>query len=326
MKLQMYANLHNHTTHSDGVFTPEELVKVAKEEGYFAVAAADHDTITAYPEMKAACEREGLETLLACEFYAMCDRYKHIFPDYHLVGFDFDPEHTEMKEYLRKRSADMTSKTEYLFDAAQREGLLTKEIKWQDVLDRNPGVTWFCNDHVYIAMHEMGLVSPTEWPHYFKTCFGAARQKAINADANKRVKHPIMQIEDLIDLIHDAGGIAVIAHPGEQCGQLETVPDLVRCGIDGIEVWHSDNVRAQAIQKTLEYAREYGLYISGGEDHSGLCGGQYKFFDKPEESIYYAEELSLGTRKEFFEEIKNKRMMSGREELIGKYIELYNEE
>ena len=53
--MNLYANLHTHSTHSDGVFTPEEMVKVAKREGYKAVAITDHDTATAYPYLKAAC-------------------------------------------------------------------------------------------------------------------------------------------------------------------------------------------------------------------------------------------------------------------------------
>ena len=50
--MKIYANLHTHSTHSDGVYTPAELVKIAKDEGYGAIAITDHDTATAYPELK----------------------------------------------------------------------------------------------------------------------------------------------------------------------------------------------------------------------------------------------------------------------------------
>ena len=66
--MKMYANLHNHTTHSDGVYSPEEIVKVAKAEGYSAIAVSDHDTATAYPYLKAACEKENMECIFAVEF------------------------------------------------------------------------------------------------------------------------------------------------------------------------------------------------------------------------------------------------------------------
>lgn len=320
MGVKIYANLHNHTTHSDGVFSPEELVKVAKAEGYGAVAATDHDTVTAYPELKAACEREGLESIFGCEFYALCDQYKDYFADYHLVGFHFDPNHPDMKEYLRKRSADMADKTEYLFELAMKEGKLPQGITWQEIMDYNKGITWLCNDHVFMAMEAKGLVTEKEWPTYFKTCFAASYAKSIGVES----KFPIMQIADLIALIHDAGGIAVVAHPYESV-QLRTIPQLVKWGLDGIEVWHNGIVRKGYQKECLRLALEYGLYISGGEDHSGLCGGQYKFFEKPEETRFWVDPMSLGTTKDFFDEIKNTKLALGRDEIIKNYMQLYSD-
>ena len=320
MKPVMYANLHNHTTHSDGVYTPEELVRVAKSEGYGAVAASDHDTVTANAKVKAECEKQGMETVFACEFYAMCAQYKSYFYDYHLVGIDFDPNHHEMKEYLRKRSADMTDTTEYLFELAMKEDKLPKGITWQEIVDYNEGISWLCNDHVFMAMEAKGLVTEKEWPRYFNTCFAASYQKKIGVGP----KYPIKEISELIPLIHSAGGIAVVAHPYETV-QLRTIPELVKWGLDGIEVWHNSMVRRGYQHEALRLALEYGLYISGGEDHSGLCGGQYKFFEKPEETRYWVKPCSLGTTKEFFEEIKSRNKMQGRDEIIKSYMVEYPE-
>lgn len=320
MKPVMYANLHNHTTHSDGVYTPAELIKVAKDEGYGAVAATDHDTVTANSDFKTVCAEEGLETVFGCEFYANCQKYAEYFSDYHLVGFDFDPNHSDMKEYLAKRSADMTEKTEYLFHLAMKEDKLPKGITWQEITDFNKGITWLCNDHVFRAMAAKGLVTEMEWPHYFKTCFAASFQRTIGLKS----KYPVMEIYDLIPLIHDAGGIAVIAHPVYNM-MLSTIPEMVSHGVDGIEVWHQSMVREGYEREALRLALEYGLYISGGEDHSGLCGGQYKFYEKPEETRFWCEPKSLGTTKEFFEEIKNKKLMPGRDEIIKGYMEEYPE-
>ena len=315
MKPVMYANLHNHTTHSDGVFSPAELVKVAKDEGYGAVAAADHDTVTAYSEMLSAATAEGLETVFGCEFYANCVRYREYFADHHLVGFNFNPEHSDMKEYLRKRSADITETTEYLFEKAMKQDALPKGITWQEVLDYNKGISWICNDHVFAAMHAKGLVTETEWPYYFENYF------ALNGI---EPRYPIMEIEDLISLIHDAGGIAVVAHPCISI-QLSTVPELVAAGLDGLEVWHNGMVRRAYQREALRLALEYDLYISGGEDHSGLCGGQYKFFEDPSKTKYWVEPKTLGTTKEFFEEIRDMKKLPGREEIIRSYMEEYPE-
>ena len=61
--MKFYANLHSHSTHSDGKYTPAELVRVAAEEGYKAIAVTDHDTATGYPELKAECEKMGLQSI-----------------------------------------------------------------------------------------------------------------------------------------------------------------------------------------------------------------------------------------------------------------------
>ena len=316
--MKIYANLHTHSTHSDGVYTPAELVRVAKDEGYKAVVATDHDTVTAYNEMREACEKEGLETIFGCEFYANCSQYVDCFLDYHLVGFHFNPNHSDMKEYLRKRSADMTDKTEYLFYRAQNEGKISKDITWQEICDYNKGVTWLCNDHVREAMKAKGLVTDLEWNDIFMNAFAASYCRKIGVTS----KYPIMEIADLIAMIHDAGGIAVVAHPYDTV-QLKTVPELVKMGLDGIEVWHNSIIHRNYQKEALRLALEYGLYVSGGSDHSGLCGGVYKFYDKPEQTVYWAEPCTLGTTKELFDEIKNTKLMDGRDAIIKSYMEEY---
>lgn len=318
--MKIYANLHNHTTHSDGIFTPTELVRVAKEEGYKAIVAADHDTVTAYDEMKAACEKEGLETIFGCEFYALCPQYEKYFLDYHLVGFHFDPNYPAMKEYLKKRSDDMAEKTEHLFNLAQKEGKISKEITWQEVCDYNKGITWLCNDHVREAMKAKGLVTDSEWHDIFMNAFAASYARKIGVFS----QYPIMEIPDLISLIHDAGGIAVVAHPYDSV-QPRTIPQLVKWGLDGVEVWHNGIVRKGYQKEMLRLALEHGLYISGGEDHSGLCGGQYKFYEKPEETRFWVDPCTLGTTKEFFEEIRDRRFNPKREEYIKEYMAQYND-
>ena len=318
--MKLYANLHTHTTHSDGVFTPEEIVRVAKDEGYKAVVATDHDTVTAYDEMKAACEKEGLETIFGCEFYAACPKYEKYFLDYHLVGFHFDPNYPRMKEYLKKRSDDMTEKTETLFHLGQKSGVLSKDITWQEILDYNKGVTWFCNDHVREAMKAKGLVTDLEWPAISKQSLAPSFARKIGVGN----KYPIMEITDLIALIHEAGGIAVVAHPSSSV-QPRTIPELVKAGLDGVEVWHNGIVHKGYQKEMLRLALEHGLYISGGEDHSGLCGGQYKFHEHPEETRHWAEPCTLGTTKEFFEEIRDRRFNPNREEYIKEYMALYTD-
>lgn len=109
---------------------------------------------------------------------------------------------------------------------------------------------------------------------------------------------------EIIQLIRDAGGIAILAHPHEQLQYMEA---LMEMGICGLELSHhllTPEEQAAAMQLALEK----NLYISGGSDHRGQCSGYYERYTTPEECPYYVPPLSFGTSKEFFDEIKNKRI------------------
>jgi hypothetical protein len=97
-----------------------------------------------------------------------------------------------------------------------------------------------------------------------------------------------------------------VAHPSETV-QLRTIPQLVQWGLDGLEVWHNGLVRRGYQKEALRLALEYDLYISGGEDHSGLCGGQYSYYEDYKNCPFYVDPLSTGTTKEYFEEIRDKK-------------------
>ena len=311
--MKIYANLHSHSTHSDGAYTPVELVKIAKDEGYGALAITDHDTVTAYPELKAACDKLGMETVFGCEFSAYS---KVLGTKFHIVAFGFDPEYPEMKEYLYKCSKTLAHETEILFERGRENGFVSKDITWQDVLDYNKGITWLCNNHVFQTMKHMGLATDADYMDFFKNVFGKHR-----AEVPKL--YEFLSLEEIIPLVKAAGGISIVAHPQPPYGSLDLIPRLVEeYGIDGIEVWHA-LLKPEEKVRALELALKYNLYISGGSDHEGLCGGMYKYYADYKNTPYYIPECSAGTTKEFFLEIVNRELMPNREEYIKKYIEEY---
>ena len=305
--MKQFANLHLHSTHSDGVYTPAELVRVAKNEGYRALALTDHDTVSGNPEIRTICEREGLDYIFGCEFSSP---WRERRMNFHIVGFDFDPEYPEMKEYLAQRSFCEAEQTRILFERGLAEGLL-HDIAWEEVLDYNRGVTWLCNNHVFNTMKAKGLATDLDYMNFFRTVYGKRRGE---------VKPPFefLPIDKMLRLIRDAGGFAVLAHPHNQLG---AVPDLVSMGLSGIEVWHklpTDEERLEA----LALAKKYNLFISGGSDHEGLCGGYYSTSEHPEETEFYAPELSLGTQEFFFREIKSRALSPDRVGVIESCIEM----
>ncbi len=306
--MKVYASLHAHSTHSDGVYSPDELAQIGKEEGYCALVLTDHDTVSGTDEMIAACRARGLECMLGIEFSTKFRETGHAM---HITAFHFDPEYPAMKEYLRLLSKKETDQTEALFHRGVEIGYI-KGITWQEVLDYNRGITWLCNEHVFRAMKAKGLITDLEYEDFFETCYGKYRK---TVPSNIRSK----DTEELIALVHEAGGIACVAHPMPPYGSLDHVKTLVDYGIDGIEVWHS-LLKGSDRRRALALAREYDLYVSGGADHEGLLGGQYDRFEKPEETIYYFPPLTLGTTQYFYEELRDKKKKVDRAEEMDRML------
>lgn len=297
--MEFYANLHTHSTHSDGKYDPYTLAKIAKDEGYKAIAVTDHDTATGYVEMKKACDELGLETIFGVEFSAPCSSLKTAEGNdevFHLVAFHFDPNEPEMKQYLYEMARRETDQTQTLFERGLADGLI-KGITWQEVLDYNKGIAWLCNEHVFFAMLDKGLVTERDYPWFFDNVYGARRDEVPPS-------FPFKEPEEIIPLVHKAGGMVLVAHPHKQ---LQHIDALMAMGIDGMEVWHPDLTEEEKVE-AYKIALEKNLFISGGSDHSGLCGGEYSGYEKDTDCPYYIEPLSVGVPKQYFDELKNRKL------------------
>jgi len=304
--MNFYANLHLHSTHSDGKDTPTDLARLAAEEGYLAAALTDHDTVTGYGEFKAECDRLGLECIFGAEFTAPCRSLKTADgkdEEFHITAYHFDPEYPAMKEYLQQMALRETDQTHILFERGLSEGLISG-ITWAEVLEFNSGVAWLCNEHVFRAMKAKGLVTDLDYPGFFRTVYGPRRSEVPPT-------FPFKTAEEIIALVHAAGGIAMVAHPHMQ---LQHIDALIFMGIDGLEVWHPDLTEEEKARAHV-IGLEKNLFISGGSDHSGMCGGQYSGFEDPTTSRFFIPLCSVGTTKEHFDEIRTVRLCRpGREE------------
>lgn len=296
--MEIYANLHIHSTHSDGGYSPSKIVHVCKEEGYSAIALTDHDIATGYPELKAECDKVGMECIFGAEFSSpsklLADKTM-MEATFHIVGYHFDPEYPAMKQYLIDMGIRETEQTHVLFDRGVRLGKI-KGIEWEDVLEYNAGIKWLCNNHLWRAMLDKGLVTPADRGWFWNELFADHRYEV---PPHREFK----QEYEIIQLIRDAGGIAILAHPHEQ---LQHMDALIEMGVEGLEVWHSmmtEPERAEA----LKMAYEKNLYISGGSDHEGLSDGAYAAKKKPGDKGYHPPK-SFGTTKQYYEEIRDRRL------------------
>jgi hypothetical protein len=145
---------------------------------------------------------------------------------------------------------------------------------------------------VFRALMAKGLAVPEDHPAFFRELFGVHRGEVPPC-------YPFLRAEDMIKLVHDAGGIVFVAHPHNQ---LHLIDDLMAIGIDGMEVWHPD-LTAGEQEEAYRIALEKKLYISGGTDHSGMCDNV-----SDESSHLYIPRMSAGTTYDYFVEIRDRKI------------------
>ena len=262
----MFANLHMHSTFSDGQYTPDELCALAQKQGHKAIALTDHDTCKGSYFMHRAARKHGLLCLTGTEFDA--DGFGTHF---HIVGLDFDTNNDKITELFKKTSSRELIRTKILFDRSKENGWLKdKDITWEDVTARYPHNDYLCNNQIFVTLLEKGMATEDQYMDFFPD-FGWREDR--EAELAPIINRPMPTVEETIEAINYSGGVAILAHPHEQ---LEYIPKLVKLGLKGVEINHSMLTEEE---KTLlpEIADKYNLYKSGGTDHEGVLGGLTHF-------------------------------------------------
>ena len=248
-----FANLHLHSTYSDAQYTPEQLVLLGKSLGYKAIALTDHETDAGYSELKYHAEKEGgIDTLTGIEFYGKIDGRGP-----HIVCLDHDINNPRLREFVRQRVEGYTEYTRKCVEYGIKIGVIDG-VTWDDVLKFSGKGAWICIDSVFNAYRALHIPIPDN-----------IRQDVFKADETKRHYPKMPSAEEVIKVIRQADGIAILAHP---TNLVQYVPQLVEYGLNGIEVSHPNIDEAtEALAK--EAAKAYNLYRSGGTDHTGPMSG-----------------------------------------------------
>lgn len=244
----MYADLHLHTYFSDGTFSPEEVVNRAKDQKIQALAITDHDTLDACPRAHEACKEEGIEFVYGTELTAEMDE-----SEVHILGYFLNIEDEELQRRIEQFRSARQQRIYKMVECLQNMGVgIEPEEVFEVANCKSPG-----RPHVART-----LVIKGHCPNY-----ESAFSRYLYNDGPAWVPKTRFPAEDAIETIHNAGGIAVLAHPG-----LNKRDDLIRPlkdqGLDGIECFHTKHSGFQA-KKYLNIAEELGLAISGGSDCHG---------------------------------------------------------
>ncbi len=247
-----FANLHLHSSYSDGLLSPEQLVFIGKSLGYRALALTDHETDGGFAELSATCENEGIEAVRGVEFYGMFEGR-----NLHLTALDFDPDAHLLRELIRERVEHRYELTKKRFDLAVSRGYIN-DITWDDIVKYNAPGSWFCIGSLVRTYRVLRIPQPADLN--FKVFKNPEAQAfSSNTPSAQRV----------IEAVRDAGGIIALAHPYKIT---HLIPELVKFGLNGVETSHPDN-KDDTSELAIEMAAKYNLYHCGGTDHSGVMSG-----------------------------------------------------
>jgi predicted metal-dependent phosphoesterase TrpH len=248
-----FADLHLHTQFSDGTFTPEELVGHGARLGFAALALTDHDSVEGCAWMAAACAAAGIEFIVGAELTA-----EHADTEVHILGYFLDPENRTLLEKIAGFQAVRQNRIREMVAALNQVGVpLQVESVFALANCQSPG-----RPHVARALVKEKLIGNLD----------EAFEKYLKKGRPAWVPKTKMSALEGIELIHQAGGLAVMAHPGLNRTD-EIIPDLVDAGLDGIECFHTKHSTALS-ERYLEIADRFHLLVTGGSDCHGFSKGK----------------------------------------------------
>lgn len=249
----MFADLHLHTNFSDGTYTPEELVSQAAKHQLASIALTDHDTVEGCERAAMACKAAEIEFIPGAELTAEQDE-----TEIHILGYFLD---THNKKLLGEIAKFQAVRQDRIREMVARLNALNVPLKVEEVIAlancRSPG-----RPHVARALVKAGFVKSLD----------EAFERFLKKHRPAFVPKAKISSQVAIELIHQANGLAVMAHPGLNRTD-EVIPDLVEAGLDGIECFHTKHSTAVA-EHYLEIADKYNLLVTGGSDCHGLSKGK----------------------------------------------------
>ena len=245
----VFADLHTHTTCSDGTVSPSDLVAAADARGIQGLAVTDHDTVAGVAEAQEAAHACGRELIAGIELSATLDE-----DEVHLLAYGIDPTHEAllghlqwMRDARRRRAWKMIEQLRD-HDLAIPETALEAQVADTSAVGR---------PHLAAVLVAEGHVETTR----------QAFEQYLGRDGPGFVPKPRVPAAEVLELVHRVGGIGVLAHPGDGMSSRH-VRRLVEVGLDGIEVYHPSH-RSSLAGYYQRLADGYDLIVTGGSDYHG---------------------------------------------------------
>ena len=248
-----FADLHLHSHFSDGTYGPEEIAAHARRCDLAAIALTDHDSVEGCLETARACAAAGIEFIAGTELTAEQDGN-----ELHFLGYLFDTENPRLLTQIARFQAVRQNRIREMVARLNRLKVpLSTEAVFALANCRAPG-----RPHVARALVKAGLCVNLD----------EAFDRFLKRNRPAWVPKFKMSADEAIALVHQAGGVAVLAHPGLNRTD-EVIPHLVEAGLDGLECFHTKHSTATT-ERYLELADRFHLLATGGSDCHGLNKGK----------------------------------------------------
>jgi predicted metal-dependent phosphoesterase TrpH len=261
-------DLHSHSTRSDGKESPTEVVEHAAAANVDILALTDHDTTSGWAEAAEACERKGIGFVPGIEvttraIVRRAEQTRYI--SVHMLAYLPDPNHHELKTELHQTVNSRESRAMKITDKLSKDF----DISWDLVLEMVEEGATIGRPAIADALVELGVV--------------ASRSEAFDGPLDKHgpyyVATDTIETFDAIELIRQAGGVPIIAHPLTDIsprasrGDLpeEHFEKLIAAGMLGFEVYHRE-VPENAREWLLMLAQKHDLIVTGSSDYHGVQG------------------------------------------------------
>ena len=242
-------DLHLHSLHSDGALSPADLVRRAREAGVSVLALTDHDSVRGVPEAREACRHEGLTFIPGVELSVGIGT-----DEVHILGYGLDTKGRPLQNALDQLAGERIDRMEKMLAALGKLGVA---VTLEDVQAETGGHI-VGRLHLAAALVRLGHI----------TSHGEAFQRWIGAGRPAYVQRQLLTLREAIDLIREAGGVAVVAHPW-LTRRDELIEYLVRLGARGLEVYHPKHDFVD-VSRYLKMCAKYDLVATGGSDFHGV--------------------------------------------------------
>lgn len=247
-----FADMHTHSTASDGQYTPTELVGLAKAKGLTLLALTDHDTLSGLPEAVAAGKAAGLRILPGVELGAK--EYRSL----HLLGYGIDINDPALNGFCNQMKAARDERKYKIIDFLKEKGV---DIDLAEVEAIAKGGV-VARPHFAQVMMEHGYIKTNR----------EAYERYLDTEEYQRIAIRRLSARECIKTVHQAGGKVSFAHPYQVKLDDEKLEGLVKelkgYGLDAIECYYTKHT-PEMQTFYLSLAEKYGLHVTGGSDFHG---------------------------------------------------------